>query len=198
MILGFRNPFLTPEFIDKASVKFKHSKAQALISVKNSIDHPCQLNSYYKIVDIGLIHLFDEERHIAPYLKLLSNHTSTKFSSNQRNPNNLRSNLRYPNQRNQCNPSNQRYHVTKPFHFDWESRGIHEKGKSGLYFRGYDDYHIKYIPIDDSLDNNSPEISSPLWIYDTGNTARILLDLTNYPSPEEPIKTDPNFRVPGK
>jgi len=33
MILGFRNPLLTPELIDEASAKFKHSKAPALISV---------------------------------------------------------------------------------------------------------------------------------------------------------------------
>ncbi len=59
MILGFRNPLLTPELIDEVSAKFKHSKASALISLKTSIDHPCQLNAYYKIADIGFIHLFD-------------------------------------------------------------------------------------------------------------------------------------------
>lgn len=222
MILGFRNPLLTPELIDQASAKFKHSKAPALISVKTSIDHPCQLNAYYKIADIGFIHLFDNEKDIAPYLQALEDHITPKQSPNQRNPRNLsnqrlnqrspnqrnlcnptnlRLNQHSPNQRNQCNPSNlrlnQRYRLTKPFHFDWESRGIHDKGKSGLYFRRYDDFHIKYIPIEEPPDRTSSEISSPLWIYDTGKTARVLFDLNSCPSYEEPIKTDPNLIMIG-
>ncbi|CAB1064570.1 hypothetical protein D1BOALGB6SA_9366 [Olavius sp. associated proteobacterium Delta 1] len=195
MILGFRNPLLTPELIDEASAKFKHSKAPALISVKTSIDHPCQLNAYYKIADIGLIHLFDENADISPYLKLLSSHTSIKSSFNQRNqPPDRRGTIQ---RLGDCKLRNLRFRLTKPFHFDWDSRDINDKGRSGLYFRTYDDYHIKYIPIEENPDRTSPEISPSFWIYDTGNTARVLFDLDSCPSHKEQIKTDPNFIMIG-
>ncbi|MBW1741777.1 MAG: hypothetical protein JRJ42_11755 [Deltaproteobacteria bacterium] len=68
MILSFKNPLITSDLIDEAINKFKVSKTPALISVKKPIDHPCQLNAYYRILDLGFIHIFDEGELICSYI----------------------------------------------------------------------------------------------------------------------------------
>ena len=166
MILSYRNPLITSDSIDEAVNKFMNSMAPALISVKKSIDHPCQLNAYYKTIDIDFIHMFDDNEAIAPYLHLLDYHFPTKSHINQRNP----SNQSY----------NQRFRLTKPFHFDWLSRGVQEKSELGIYVREYDDLNMQYVPIDQACADTSDEIPFPLWVYDAHNAARILSRFDKY------------------
>lgn len=165
IILSFRNPLITSALIDKAIKKYKISEVPALISVKKSIDHPCQLNAYYKIVDIGLIHIFEPDEAVAPYLQTLDNHISTKHQTNHHSEN-LTSLLSSPDLR-----------LTKSFYFDWKSRGIQEKGDSGIYCRICDDLDVKYISIDQVYNNTFKKISFPFWIYESHNMARVLLQL---------------------
>ncbi|MBN1843442.1 MAG: hypothetical protein JW883_14315 [Deltaproteobacteria bacterium] len=177
MILNFRNPLITPVLIDEAINKFQLSKTAALISVKKSIDHPCQLNAYYKIVDIGFIHIFDNDEAIAPYLQILDDRFPNKHNNlcNQRNL----YNQCYNNRRNLCNPQNLRSNLglTKPFYFDWVSRGIQEKCASRMYVRIHDNLSIKYVPVDQASDETFKEIPPCLWLYNNPYEARLLVDL---------------------
>ena len=161
MVLNFRNPLLTPDVIDEAINKFKRSKIPVLISVKKSIDHPCQLNAYYQIADVGFIHIFDDDEATGRCVRCLDKHLSIRHTVNQCNPDNQRLNLR-------CK-------VTKPFYFDWKARGVQKNGVSGIYIRKYDGLNIKYIPIDRIPGNTFNKIPFPFWIYDGPGQARILL-----------------------
>jgi CMP-N-acetylneuraminic acid synthetase len=163
IVLSYRNPLLTSDMIDEAIKKYSTSGKNALISVKQSVDHPCQLSSYYKTLNIGFIHLLDYDTDINPYLQILNNLISTKP---------------YSYLRNQRNLSNQRWRLTNPFHFNWEARGIQEKTGSGIYYRTNEDYQVKYVPVGNNLMNESNEIPSFFWIYENHNTARVFLEIT--------------------
>lgn len=59
IVLNFRNPNVTEELINNAITHFNEKCSLALISVKNSSDHPCQLKTCYKIRGKGFFHLFN-------------------------------------------------------------------------------------------------------------------------------------------
>jgi len=178
MVLNFRNPLLTPDVIDEAIDKFKRSKIPVLISVKKSIDHPCQLNAYYQIADVGFIHIFDDDEAIPPYLQILNDHFPMKHTPNQR--------------------FNLLYKVTRPFYFDWEARGVQQKGKPGMYIRTYEGLSIKYIPVDQISNDTFDEILRPLWIYDSPDKARILIQFNNHEKLySEVSRVDKNLRLAG-
>ncbi|RLB83492.1 MAG: hypothetical protein DRH17_02440 [Deltaproteobacteria bacterium] len=178
MILNFRNPLITPDLIDEAISKFKLSKTPVLISVKKSIDHPVQLNAYYRIVDVGFIHIFDNDEAIPPYLQILNDHFSMKHTPNQR--------------------FNLLYKVTRPFYFDWEARGVQQKGESGMYIRTYEGLSIRYIPVDQISNDTFDEILRPLWIYDSPDKARILIQFNNHEKLySEVSRVDKNLRLAG-
>ncbi|MHA1146357.1 MAG: hypothetical protein ACTSRW_16595 [Candidatus Helarchaeota archaeon] len=160
IILSFRNPLVTPALINKVINKFKLSKTPVLISLKKSVDHPVQLDTYYRIVDVGYIHIFDNDRAILPYLKILNNHFLVRHDSNQRDD-------------LLCK-------VTKPFHFDWERRGIKEKSALGMYIRMYDNFSIKYIPVEQIAYETLIETLRPLWIYDTPKKAKVLFPFNKH------------------
>jgi len=165
MVLNFRNPLITPDLIDDAINKFKLSKIPALISIKKSVDHPVQLNAYYQIVDVGFIHIFDNEDAISPYLQVLNNHLITKD---------------IPHQCNFFNQSNLCHKITKPFYFDWEARGVQQKSYSPFYARIYDGLKIQYLPFDQISHCSLDEKLGPLWIYDTPKKAKVLFPFNKY------------------
>lgn len=73
-VLNFRNPFISKGFLDDAIEKFSRSDAPVLLSVKEPTDHPCQLSSFYKILDIGIIYFFDERKLIRRYIRNSEDH----------------------------------------------------------------------------------------------------------------------------
>ncbi|MHC4558354.1 MAG: hypothetical protein ACYS80_13735, partial [Planctomycetota bacterium] len=186
MILSFRNPLVTSDAIDKGVAKFRRSRSNALMSVKRSSDHPCQLNAYYRIVDIGFIHIFDDNEAVAPYLQSLNDHLSVNEASNLRNLCNRSkqrlNNQCYPNLCNPRNPGNQRSNLrlTKPFYFDWQSRGVQEKSDLGIYVRVCDDLNMQYMPVDQVPEDTSTEASRLLWIFENHNSARILFQFNGH------------------
>ncbi len=73
LVLSFRNPLISPNIIDNAIKEFEKKDSSSIISVVESEDHPCQLNAYYKIIDAGLIHLFDYDKLIPSHLQSTDN-----------------------------------------------------------------------------------------------------------------------------
>ncbi|RJR51532.1 MAG: hypothetical protein C4576_03575 [Desulfobacteraceae bacterium] len=96
IFLNFRNPGVTSCLLDEAIKTFKHSKRPALISVKESRDNPCQLSAYYKILEVGFLHILEDH---FPSLKGVSGFPD-------------------PGRVDLC--------LTRAFYFDWEAKGIGE------------------------------------------------------------------------
>jgi len=163
-ILSFRNPLLTSDLIDEAKNEFRTSIYDTFISVKKITDHPCQLTANYKILDIGFIYLFDTEINIVPYLAPFKKNILSRGKFHLHNND---------------NSINRSLKLSKPFFFDWESRGIQGKGSSGIYIRKCDNFSIKYIPVEEN-NNCLQESSNAFWIYDCPDQARILFNKNNH------------------
>lgn len=184
IILGFRNPLITPDLIDEAINKFKISIVPALISVKKSIDHPCQLNAYYRIVDVGFIHFFDEDQAMDPCMETLHKYFQPRHFVNQPDHPSL---------------SDLGYKITKPFHFDWGARGVKEKNASLLYCLRVDDTSdIRYIPVDQNPNDALNTITFPLWVYDGPAKARIIMQFRGHDNLyTKRSRVDKNFDLAG-
>ena len=166
VILGFRNPLITTGLIDDAINKFKISRAPALISVKKSIDHPCQLNSYYRIMDVGLIHLFDESHAIASYIESLHKSFHLRLLGGPHD---------------YLNAPDLSYKITKPFYFNWKAKGVEEENELSFYnLQVTDKLEIKYNPVSQHFNDGLDYITFPLWIYEGPNTARIIMQINGY------------------
>ena len=152
IIINFRNPLLNSDLLESALAKYIESKVLALISVKRTIDHPCQLKAYYKIMGVGFIHLFDEDLPYS-YFKKFRICTHSKV---------------------QTDMSKQKLKITRSFYFDWKSRRIKKKCTSGIYIRTQDGFRINYTPLETLSNDKSFENISSFWLYDSHNTARIL------------------------
>ncbi len=167
IIINFRNPLLTPDLLKNAVNKYNKSKALVLTSVRKPIDHPCQLKAYYKIIDVGLIHLFDDE---SLYIFL------QQFKD-------------YMPQRSLVDLEGTKFKITRPFYFDWESMGVEEKCESGIYTRIQDGFQIGYNPIKLIGKDKSPPLPFFFWLYESSHTARILFRYRNDNIPKLPAKT---------
>ncbi len=188
LVLNFRNPNITSCLIDKAIERFKHSHAPAMMSIKKTIDHPCQLNAYYKISDVGIIHFIDDDASPAPYLQALwhdiQHHDNE--SSRQQKMLGFFHNQRLDNLR-----------LTKPFVFDWESRGVDKKHGTGIYHRVYDGVRISYHPLEKIADLPEKTVG-PLWLYDGQRTARVLFQIEDCDKlSAEAKKISQEFRLAG-
>ncbi|MDY7000430.1 MAG: hypothetical protein SVS15_01445, partial [Thermodesulfobacteriota bacterium] len=69
MSLGLENIFLlnlsppAPDMdgISQAMKAYADSGAPALFSVRDCVDHPCQMKSYFNIVDVGMLHMVESD-----------------------------------------------------------------------------------------------------------------------------------------
>lgn len=149
IILSFRNPLITSRFIDDAINKFFRTDRKTLISVKEIIDNPCQLASYYKLIDINLIFLVDTKAD-----KKLSSGTLETFFNKIDGKNIL---------------------ITRPFYFDWDSKKISGRSLCNIYCREPGISEIKYVPIE-VLINDEKQLCEnyALFIYETRFSARLL------------------------
>ena len=157
IIINFRNPLLTSQLIADAYDDYIYSNHTALLSVKKSFDHPCQLISCYKILDAGLIHLLDEKSGSAHYFPKLKQH--------------------YPQL------DEQELYLSRPFYFDWKARGIF--GFSSFYVKEVSSFIVKYIPIEESHFPGRNMGSFPIFVYENQESARIICSLSDLYLDEE-------------
>jgi len=169
MVLGFRNPLVTARLLDEAITRFETSEASALISLKKSTDHPCQLAAYYNILDIGFLHLFDNLETTTSYKEFVSHHLP---------PTNPICDWYQAN--HQC------LRLTKPFYLDWHSKGIKHNGAPRTYVRIIDSLKTKYIPLETVQHQDLLANSPSFWLYEDSNTARVLFTV---PDPYQQIST---------
>lgn len=161
VILGFRNPLVTGRLIDAAIRRFQAHKAPGLMSVRKPTDHPCQLNTYHKIEDVGFIHMFEDGYRAASLLRNLVAHSAITFGR-----------LSGENTLNRELLSQGCLKLTKPFHFNWKDRGIQAGNGRMCYVRSNTRSGTAYVPT-----KNPYHRDGPIWIHDSENTARILFRL---------------------
>jgi hypothetical protein len=149
IIINHRNPLISGKILDKAINEYHSNPEKILISVKKSSDHPHQLNSYYKIIDIGFLHIFDNSQSASRYLQSIEINIARdkdKFGSEE-----------------------QEKVITKPFYFNWQERGIQEAQWRSLYLRRNDTMNSWYEPVGVNWQDEKL-----LWVYEDQNTARII------------------------
>ena len=158
LVLDFRNPLIRASLIDQAIVEFSDFQdgKKILISIKAPEAHPCLFHSFYEILDMGLIHFFEADEFVDAYRHHFSSSISPTHSPK-----------RY----------GEMYKLTKPFYFDWTSRGIQKPSCSRGYTRIYDGEGVRYVPVEKLGDHSINEGSPARWIHENETMARILLKI---------------------
>jgi len=148
-VLNFRNPLISSRILDDAMNQFFSSDRNLMLSVREIKDNPCQLFTYYKIMDVRTIFLTDTDvEKIRCYGK--STILLDKFDEKNRL-------------------------VTHPFYFDWDSKKISQWSACGVYFRKTCVSEIMYVPIESLTDRNRRFCEDSIFfIYDTNSSARLL------------------------
>lgn len=67
MVLGFTNPALDHDLLDKAISQQAQFPQAPMVSMTHSTDHLCQGDEYIDLLDIGTIHLFDAHKRTKPF-----------------------------------------------------------------------------------------------------------------------------------
>lgn len=149
MVLSFRNPLITSKILDDAVSQFFNSDRNLLLSVKESIDNPCQLSTYYKVIDTNVIFLMDTEVDKIPY------YDKIKIIFDKLDERDVQ--------------------LTHPFYFDWDSKNLSDQSKCGVYCRQPGASKISYVPIE-SLAGRDKRIYGDydLIIYERKSSARLL------------------------
>lgn len=149
MILNFRNPLITSSLMDDAINQFYNSDGKLIVSVKETIDNPCQLTTYYKVIDINVIFLIDTDVNRMFYFNKVK-HFFDKIDEKN-------------------------ILVTHPFYFDWDSKKISDLSECGFYFRQLEDTEMSYIPIESLMGKDKPSYGDcDLIICETKSSARLL------------------------
>ena len=158
LVLNFRNPLIRASLIDQAIVEFSdfHDGKKILISIKEPEAHPCLFHSFYEILDMGLIHFFEVDEFVDAYC----HHFSSRIFPT-RSP-------------KRCG---EMYKLTKPFYFDWATRGIQKPSGSRGYTRIHDGEGVRYVPVEKLGDHSIDEGSPARWIHENETMARILLKI---------------------
>jgi CMP-N-acetylneuraminic acid synthetase len=190
MVLNFKNPLINPSLIRKAEEAYQISDHPVLLSVIKVMDHPCQLNRYYTIEDLGFIHFFDYQTSPAAYLKELNRFYHSKISaadSSRLLPNDLPSLAPGKIDSHKFNSS---YFLSKSFRFNWKGKEISSKGSSGLYIRRAEDFRIRYVPMERTASLQSDGLPDCFWLYESDESARVLC---TFQLPPDLFKNDFSF-----
>lgn len=124
LILNHRNPLITKNLLKNALARFAISRSRLMISVIKSEDHPCQLKSYIKNQDVGIVYLDDDTG------------ISTRLAET------ARSNL--------SAYRNQDLFISRSFPFKWGKKQIIAKSSSGLYFRRACGTSAQFCPVEEA------------------------------------------------
>ncbi len=149
LIINHRNLLLTTSILNQAIQNSDLNTNSCLISVKAVEDHPCQCYSYLNILDAGFIHL-------------LENPEQTKYILNstiKEHPVGI--------------DLNDYQKLSKPFYFDWHTRGINKNCPTSVFYRYCSPQKTCYSPVKEipQADNQK---KLTLWIYDSALSARLL------------------------
>lgn len=122
-----------------------------MITVRKTIDHPCQLKTAYKILDMGFIPFRDKEdvRQIVSPTSLAKIHF-------------LREQDRWPTN----------FIVSRSFPFDWPSYCLTDR-KTDLYIKKNDKLETIFVPASEDLLSTLPG-QTPLWLNENDTMARII------------------------
>jgi CMP-N-acetylneuraminic acid synthetase len=158
-IFNFRNPLITQPLIDKAIREFIRSDLPLLLSVKKAVDHPVQLERFFKIVEVGILHLFERQAYSLEDNLAKDNVWLATDSSDCQN-------------KADCKRT---FWVTKPFFFDWDSRGVAGGPKWRIFERHIGNQKIDFKPVTQSNGSIPKQPTRALWIYDDKKSARLLV-----------------------
>ena len=157
MVLDYRNALISTQRINQAALDYRKNSSTLLITVRKTIDNPCQLKTAYKVLDTGFIP-FREEADIRT---ILSPASLANLQSLQ----------------NQglwsANPC-----LTLSFPFDWSSHHISDNA-SDLYVKNFDNWEIRYVPATEEALIDLPA-HPPLWVYVNADRARVLWEYADF------------------
>ncbi|MFV0349620.1 MAG: hypothetical protein ACK5JO_13645 [Halodesulfovibrio sp.] len=155
MVADFRCPFVSSEDISSALSEFAASDRSSMVTVTAPRDNPCQLEGYYTISDVGLVHLFEAEDVAERALHSIDV-------------------LRY------LPPSRNGWRVTRPFPFDWAAKGVvsggNGSGRMRLFRRSRGtDRTVEYLPCKEEGIGISADTPACLWLYESEQAARLVV-----------------------
>ena len=158
-IVDYRNPGITRSLIEQAKLEYFQSNPSVLISVREAVDHPAQVDRYYRILGIEVLCFLEEDEQAESILstlreKLVSGKTRAKTQFFD-------------------------MVVSKPFHFNWGSYRIQsDRSRTGLYARIFDKTETRLIPIEAFHRASHPNKERDVvWLYRDGfDTARRLVN----------------------
>lgn len=126
LVLEFRNILKDGGVIDKAVCQAIGSGDPGM-SVVKSVDHPCQLKSHFRFVDVVLVHLFDRSEEaqsiVAPFVD---------------------------------ENAHDEWEVSQPIYFNWAFKGVNNSAPGSYYRRCYEGVKPHYERIKPDYDVKAP------------------------------------------
>lgn len=157
VIIDYRNPNISADIIQKAYQKHLRSKKPILFSLTEVVDHPAQLDAYYRILETDVVCLLDQDDRSQSFFysaqqKFLESEINTKIGLSD-------------------------MEVSKPFYFDWISYGITCANGTGVYARYFNEYNARMLPVEEL---NREELKGTdtlcLYYFESPDEARRLVD----------------------
>ncbi len=134
-IFNFRNPFVTGRVVGNAIEEFMNSHIKVHLSLKKTLDHPCQLMNFHRIVDTGMVYLFDAGKEYYCDINGSKYLTTHPFNSEWINKDSDVSEFLCSKQTTEQNNIN--YHLSKRTHdIGNENRGVFWINEGSSYVRG--------------------------------------------------------------
>ena len=166
MVADFRCPFITSDDVSSALGEFAASGRASMVSVTALRDNPCQLEGYYTVADVGMVHIFEPAESGDAVLQSAGvlAHLPASWSGR---------------------------HVTRPFPFDWAARGIaaesREESGAVLFRRSHvTDRTVEYLPFKEHQTAEISEAPACLWLYESEQQARIVASSMGHVRQEVP------------
>lgn len=153
LILSYKNPLITSEHINQAVRQYHLSQKEIAISACKPVDHPCQFETYYKIISNGFIHIFERD-------KTILTHWLTKIKNILR-------------KKSPCD--NTLYKISKSFHFDWSSKQIAMESAHDIYYRTCLNDTVRYQAIEHRTASSLNGMPTVFWLYENKHKARVLI-----------------------
>ena len=188
LILSYKNPLITSDFIDQAVNQYRSSKSSLAISARKPADHPCQLSSYYKIIDTGFIHLFESDEEMSATWRI-----KLRTILDEQIPDAIRASFDDKGRLFDNTP----YRATRPFYFDWASKQIGKKSHHGIYFRTCQNRSVHYQAFEHIATTPVADVPVAFWLYENDNSARVLMGSNILKNPQQLCEHSPPMQLIG-
>ena len=150
MVTDFRNPLLTPADIDRAAQEYAAAGVATLVSVTALRDNPCQLQAYFRLTDLGVVHCFEPEEAAEAYLE-----EARRIG--------LPPAVQGP------------LSVTRPFAFNWAERGVVPWETTRFFIRTHcSDRLVEYCGLAKAAASGISLSGRDIWVCEHAAAARIL------------------------